>query len=76
MIAKFLIFLRRWAHHQRIALRMLFAIAALALLFDGYLMIDRSVAHLLLLHPILLLALMFGVVLTEDLDSPEARDES
>ena len=30
MIAKFLIFLRRWAHHQRIALRMLFAIAALS----------------------------------------------
>jgi hypothetical protein len=76
MMAKFYLSLRRWAHDRRIALRMLFAIAALALLFDGYQMIDRSVGHLLLLHPILLLALMFGVVLTEDLDSPEARDES
>jgi uncharacterized membrane protein YoaK (UPF0700 family) len=59
--------LRRWARRQRTALRVLLMIAAIALLIDGF-WIERSVLHLLLLHPVLLLALFGALVLTEERD--------
>jgi uncharacterized membrane protein YoaK (UPF0700 family) len=59
--------LRRWARRQRTALRVLLMIAAIALLIDGF-WIERSVLHLLLLHPVLLLALFGALVLTEEPD--------
>lgn len=66
--------LRAWAQRQRTALRVLIVIAAIALLFDGF-WIERSVLHLLLLHPVLLLALIGALVLTEDPDPPGVSDE-
>lgn len=66
--------LRSWAHRRRFALRALLAIAAIALLIDGF-VVERNVVHLLLLHPLLLLSLMFAVALTEDLDPVETRNE-
>jgi uncharacterized membrane protein YoaK (UPF0700 family) len=59
--------LRRWARRQRTALRVLLMIAAIALLIDGF-WVERSVLHLLLLHPMLLLALFGALVLTEEPD--------
>jgi hypothetical protein len=59
--------LRQWARRQRTALRVLLMIAAIALLIDGF-WIERSVLHLLLLHPVLLLALFGALVLTEEPD--------
>lgn len=66
--------LRAWAQRQRTALRALLVIAAIALLIDGF-WIERSVLHLLLLHPVLLLALIGALVLTEEPDPPGASDE-
>jgi uncharacterized membrane protein YoaK (UPF0700 family) len=59
--------LRQWARRQRTALRVLLMIAAIALLIDGF-WVERSVLHLLLLHPMLLLALFGALVLTEEPD--------
>jgi hypothetical protein len=65
--------LRQWARRQRTALRVLLMIAAIALLIDGF-WIERSVLHLLLLHPVLLLALFGALVLTEERDPPGTSD--
>ena len=47
--------LTRFIHRQRRLVRGLLAVAALVLLIDGFL-IERSLLHLLLLHPLLLMA--------------------
>ena len=65
--------LRQWARRQRTALRVLLMIAAIALLIDGF-WVERSVLHLLLLHPMLLLALFGALVLTEEPDPPGTSD--
>ena len=67
--------LRHWAQRRRTALLVLLGIAAIALLIDGFL-VERSVLHLMLLHPLLLLALMGGLVLTEEPDPPGTADGS
>jgi len=65
--------LRQWAQRRRTALRVILVIAAIALLIDGFL-VERSVLHLMLLHPLLLLALIGALVLTEEPDPPGASD--
>lgn len=66
--------LRRWAQSQRTALCALLLIATIAILIEGF-WVERSVLHLLLLHPLLLLALFGALVLTEESDAPEASPE-
>jgi hypothetical protein len=66
--------LRRWAQSQRTALRAVFLIATIAILIEGF-WVERSVLHLLLLHPMLLLALFSALVLTEESDPSEASSE-
>lgn len=65
--------LRQWAQRRRTALRVILVIAAIALLIDGFL-VERSVLHLMLLHPLLLLALIGALVLTEEPDPPGTPD--
>lgn len=64
--------LTRFIHRQRRPVRGLLAVAALVLLIDGFL-IERSLLHLLL-HPLLLMALLAGLILTETPDPPGASD--
>ena len=66
--------LRHWAQRRSTALRVLGVIAAIALLIDGFL-VERSLLHLMLLHPLVLLALIGALVLTENPDPPGTPDE-
>lgn len=65
--------LTRFIHRRRRPVRGLLALAALVLLVDGF-VIERSLLHLLLLHPLLLMALLAGLILTETPDPPGASD--
>lgn len=53
----------RWAHRKRRALRLLILVAIASLFVDGFL-VERSFAHLMLLHPVLLVALLGALTLT------------
>jgi hypothetical protein len=55
--------LRRWIHRRRRALRLLILVAIASLFVDG-IMVERSFAHLMLLHPVLLVALLGALTLT------------
>ena len=66
--------LRHWALRRSTELRVLLVIAAITLLIDGFL-VERSLLHLMLSHPLLLLALSGALVLTEDPDPPGTPDE-
>ena len=66
--------LRHWALRRSTELRVLLVIAAIALLIDGFL-VERSLLHLMLSHPLLLLALIGALALTEDPDPPGTPDE-
>jgi hypothetical protein len=59
--------LLRWAHRQRRQLRLLMLLAIVALFVDGFL-VERSVRHLMLLHPVLLVALLGAFALTDSSD--------
>ena len=53
----------RWAHRKRRAFRLLILVAIASLFVDGFL-VERSFAHLMLLHPVLLVALLGALTLT------------
>jgi hypothetical protein len=59
--------LQRWVHRRRRPLRYLIGLALVVLLIEGF-FVERSAAHLMLLHPILFLALLGGWALTADPD--------
>lgn len=54
----------RWAQRWRRPLRVLMLVAIVALFVDGF-VVERSVSHLMLLHPVLLVALLGALALTE-----------
>lgn len=66
--------LRHWLFTYRIAVRVLLALATVGILLDGY-WVERSVMHLLLTHPLMLLGLMVAWVATEEL-APGAYDDA
>jgi hypothetical protein len=55
--------LARWTQRRRQPLRLLILVAIAALFVDGFL-VERSFVHLILLHPVLLLALLGALTLT------------
>jgi hypothetical protein len=59
--------LLRWAQRWRRPLRALMLVAIVALFVDGFL-VERSFPHLMLLHPLLLVALLGALALTEASD--------
>ena len=65
--------LRRWLFTHRHAVRVLLGLATVGILLDGY-WVERSVMHLLLTHPLMLLGLMIGWVATEEIGTSERDD--
>ena len=55
--------LLRWAQQKRQPLRFLMVVAIVSLFVDG-LLVERNFVHLMLLHPVLLVALLGALALT------------
>ena len=55
--------LLRWTQRRRQPLRILMLVAIVSLFVDGYL-VERNFVHLMLLHPVLLIALLGALALT------------
>ena len=59
--------LLRWAQQKRQPLRILMVVAIVSLFVDG-LLVERNFVHLMLLHPVLLVALLGALALTATSD--------
>jgi len=55
--------LLRWTQRRRQPLRILMLVAIVSLFVDGFL-VERNFVHLMLLHPVLLIALLGALALT------------
>lgn len=59
--------LLRWTQRRRQPLRILMLVAIVSLFVDG-LLVERNFVHLMLLHPVLLIALLGALALTATSD--------